>query len=164
MIRTYLLLGSNEGNREGYLETARREIVAQVGSCFITSSVYETAAWGKQDQSSFLNQVIGIETRLSAVDLLKTLLNIELKLGRTRAEKWGSRIIDIDILFYGEEIINTGDLIIPHPRIEERRFTLVPMVEIAADFIHPASRKSMTELLVDCKDDLEVKVLRDNLH
>ncbi|CAN5223171.1 2-amino-4-hydroxy-6-hydroxymethyldihydropteridinediphosphokinase [soil metagenome] len=160
MIRVFLLLGSNEGNRKGYLEKARFEIGLQGGLCFITSSIYQTAAWGKEDQAAFLNQVIGIETELRAEDLLKTLLNIEAKIGRTRTEKWGSRIIDIDILFYGNKIIKTGDLVVPHPRIQERRFTLVPLSDVAPDLIHPVLQKNVSQLLEECSDELEVRLFR----
>jgi len=161
MKRTYLLLGSNQGNRQEYLEKASSNIELIAGKYFVKSSIYQTAAWGKEDQATFLNQVIGIKTKLTAIDLLKTLLTVESKLGRTRSEKWGSRTIDIDILFYGAEIITTPDLIIPHPRIAERRFTLVPMVEIAARLVHPSLGKSMEHLLIECPDKLPVDVMNE---
>jgi 2-amino-4-hydroxy-6-hydroxymethyldihydropteridine diphosphokinase len=157
MVRAFLLLGSNQGDREGYLEKACHEIGLKAGTVTGKSSRYQTAAWGKEDQPAFINQVLVMETNLSPVELLKAVLKIESDLGRKRSEKWGSRTIDIDILFYGDQIIETSELTIPHPRIAERRFTLVPMVEVDGEFVHPVLGKSMRLLLVECDDMLTVE-------
>ncbi len=159
MVRAFLLLGSNQGDRRHYIGEAVRLISEQAGKIITTSSLYQTAAWGKEDQPAFFNQVIAIETTLGAEELLKTILLIEKKLGRKRAEKWGSRTIDIDILFYRDEVIEKENLIVPHPGIAARRFTLVPLVEIAAAMKHPVLGKSMSELLEECEDGLEVIVV-----
>lgn len=156
MVRAFVLLGSNEGERATYLENARLRISQLAGKLSAASSIYETAAWGKEDQASFLNQVVGIETSLSPGLLLETLLAIEDSLGRTRTEKWAPRTIDLDILFYGDQVVEEPGLVIPHPAIEQRRFTLVPLAEVAPVFIHPVLKKSMKELLVECNDPLEV--------
>lgn len=156
MVRAFLLLGSNEGNRSGYLEKARQQVTAQCGKAFGLSAVYETAAWGNTRQAAFLNQVVGIETKLDPHRLLSTILAIETSLGRVRTKQWASRTLDIDILFYGEHIIHSGDLTVPHPAIAERRFTLVPLAELSPEFMHPVLKKSMKELLAECADPLEV--------
>ena len=157
MARTYLLLGSNEGDRENLLENARFRISLLVGKSVTTSGLYETAPWGKEDQPSFLNQVMITETPLDPDLLLTTLLAIEKSLGRVRNEKWGPRTIDLDILFYGDQIVQKENLTIPHPAIAERRFTLVPLADIAPDFVHPVSMKTMKQMLDECGDQHEVK-------
>lgn len=154
----YLLLGSNLGEREKYLENALKSITQKVGRVFAISATYETAAWGKTDQPSFLNLAVGIETHLTAFKLLETVLNIESSLGRIRHEKWGARLIDIDIIFYGDEIVNEGDaLIIPHPEMHRRKFVLEPLNEIAANFKHPVLKKSVSEILTTLTDSLTVE-------
>ncbi len=157
MVRAFLLLGSNKGNRPDYLEKARQLLAARCGKLFALSALYETSAWGNAEQPAFLNQVAGLETKLDPHHLLNTILDIESSLGRVRTKKWASRTLDIDILFYGEHIIHSGDLTVPHPAIAERRFTLVPMAEIAPEFQHPVLKKNMTQLLEECADKLEVK-------
>jgi 2-amino-4-hydroxy-6-hydroxymethyldihydropteridine diphosphokinase len=122
------------------------------------SKVYETAAWGNTNQSSFLNKVIRISTPHSPEALLNILLEAELKLGRIRDEKWGPRTIDLDILYYNNEIIKSAILTIPHPEIGNRRFTLVPLCDIAAEYIHPIVKKNNNELLNQCSDQSEVKL------
>jgi len=146
-----LLLGSNLGNRLSNLKEARR----QLGTVVASSSIYETAAWGNPNQGSFLNQVVEIDTDLSPEDLLKKIKDIEITMGRHRIEKWGPRIIDIDILFYNDTSINTPDLIIPHPEIQNRRFTLVPLLELT-NMVHPVLKKTIGQLLEECKDPLPV--------
>ena len=155
----YLLLGSNLGDRHENLSKARQMIREHSGSVIEESGIYVTAPWGISDQPEFYNQVIRISTSLEAEDLLQTLLQIETDMGRERRIKWGERLIDIDILFYGNLVINTDHLVIPHPGIPDRRFTLVPLCELAPDLVHPVLNKTMTELLDKCEDDLEVKKL-----
>jgi 2-amino-4-hydroxy-6-hydroxymethyldihydropteridine diphosphokinase len=155
--RAYLLTGGNMGNIAGYLQDAAKNISQTCGKIIKESSIYETAAWGKTDQPNFLNQAILIETTFAANELMKKILLIEEKLGRTRNEKYGARTIDIDILFFNSEIINEPKIIIPHPEIQNRRFALEPMNEIAAEFIHPVLHKNINTLLKECADKLDVK-------
>ncbi len=150
---TYLLLGSNLGDREKFLEEAILLLSEKAGKIISWSSVYETEPWGFETQNSFLNRVILVQTDLMPEELLHVILEIERVMGRKRVkEGYDSRIIDIDILFYDDLISHTDDLTIPHPRMHLRRFTLIPMEEIAPDFMHPLLRKTMSELLKDCED------------
>jgi 2-amino-4-hydroxy-6-hydroxymethyldihydropteridine diphosphokinase len=136
--QTYLGLGSNMGDKQQNLAHAI-ELIAQIEQINVTrqSSIYITAPWGKTDQDAFLNQVIEIETELMPLALLHVLQKIEIKLGRLRNEKWGPRIIDVDILLYGEEIIDLQELTIPHPYLYARLFVLIPLQEIAPQLIFP---------------------------
>lgn len=156
MNQAYLLTGGNMGNRRENLAKAFDYINEECGPVPKASSVYETAAWGKNDQPSFLNQVLEIETALTAPQLLKKILMIEKKLGRVREEKYGPRIIDIDILLFNDEVYQLPMLEIPHPQLQNRRFVLVPLAEIAPHFIHPVLKKTIAELLAICPDKLEV--------
>jgi 2-amino-4-hydroxy-6-hydroxymethyldihydropteridine diphosphokinase len=151
-----LSLGSNEGDRVLWVNNAMDLIGISCGTIVNKSSLYQTAAWGINDQPDFLNCVISIQTNLLPPDLLSEILQIEKILGRHRNVKWGPRIIDIDILFYNDEILETPELIIPHPYLHLRRFTLVPLAEIAPGYIHPVLHKSIADLLSECKDLLEV--------
>lgn len=153
---SYLLIGGNEGDREGRLAEARAQIAA-VALIRKTSSVYETEPWGNTDQEWFLNQALQIATDSDAAPLMSTLLDIEEKMGRRRVEKYGSRLIDIDILFFNDSIIHEPGLTIPHPEIPNRRFVLTPMDEIAASHIHPVSGRTVRQLLGACTDPLQVK-------
>lgn len=153
----YLLLGSNLGNREKQLAEALQKVESQTGTILKASSIYETQAWGKTDQSAFLNQVVMVSSLFSPHELLMKLLKLEEDLGRQRNELWGPRIIDLDILFFGDSVVHQPDLVIPHPEIAKRRFTLVPLVEIAPDFVHPLLKKTSRQLLAECTDPLEVK-------
>jgi len=157
MINVYLLLGSNLGNRELFLEQAAVHINAEAGEVVQRSGVYETQSWGKTDEPDYLNQVLLINTTLGAKDLLNKLLNIELLLGRERQQKWGSRTVDIDILFYNNEIINEPGLTIPHPELHKRRFTLEPLDEIAPGLMHPVLKRTVKTLKSELQDKLEVK-------
>lgn len=153
----YLLIGGNLGDREGNLAAAIGHIVAiSKGELLSQSALYETAAWGNTRQPAFLNQALQISTGYTAPVLLKKLLAVEEKLGRVRAEKFGPRTIDIDIIFFNEDVIRTKTLIVPHPHMQDRMFVLTPLQEIAPDFVHPVLQKNITELLNNCTDTLEV--------
>ena len=156
---SYLLIGGNQGDRIGTMSKARERIAADAGVIRSCSSLYETAAWGRTDQPDFINQALQVETPLDAPSLLQTLLNIETAMGRKRMEKYGSRIIDIDILFFNDAIIREPGLLIPHPELQNRRFALTPLAEIAPDHIHPIFRLPVRELLINCTDPLTVKKL-----
>jgi len=159
MNNVFLLLGSNLGDRQLLLQTAIAKIAKRVGPVLEKSALYETQSWGKTDEPDYLNQVILLKTDLSPNIVLNKILEIETGMGRRRYEKWGSRLIDIDILFYNDEIIKQHGLEIPHPELHKRRFTLEPLAEIAPDFIHPLINKTMLELKKDLTDSLIVKKL-----
>lgn len=154
-----LLLGSNLGERKDFLVRATERLSEGLGNIEKVSAFYETKSWGNEDQPDFLNQVVICQTTYSAAQSLAVCLSIEKKLGRDRKEKWGSRTIDIDILYFDRDIIATNALKIPHPFLHERRFVLVPLCEILPDFIHPVLNVSNQELLERCTDGLEVILL-----
>lgn len=156
---SYLLIGGNQGDRLARLSAARDHIAAAGGDIRLTSGVYETAAWGITDQPDFLNQALEVATVQEAPAWLGTLLGIEQLMGRRRQEKYGPRIIDIDILFFNNSILREPGLIVPHPEIGNRRFALTPLEEIAPLLIHPVFQKTVRELLVECTDPLAVKRL-----
>lgn len=153
----YLLTGSNMGNRETQLKMAQEFLNKDCGRITASSAIYETAAWGKTDQPSFLNQALKIETELTARQLLRHILKIEKKMGRIRIEKYGPRLIDIDILLFNNEIHHYPLLNLPHPELQNRRFALLPLADIAPDLIHPKLKKNIRHLLRECPDELEVK-------
>ena len=153
----FLLLGSNQGDRYFVLRQATGEISLRVGAIVNSSAIYRTKAWGIEDQPDFLNQVIEVESDLSPMEILDQILLIEKSLGRIREIRWSSRIIDIDLLYYGSEVISQPELIVPHPEIQNRNFTLIPMCEIAPNFIHPILGKTQTELLENTSDNLAVE-------
>lgn len=161
----YLSLGSNLGERLGHL----RESVAQLslaGNVVRSSAIYETEAWGYTDPNPYLNMTCELSTLLDPNALHRALLQIEYKAGRrskTIESDYSARTIDIDILFYGDEIIRSADLIVPHPRIEIRKFVLLPLAEIAPDFRHPISGKEMIELLKETSDDSGITRYADEL-
>lgn len=152
----FLITGGNLGLRTEHLHRAASDIADICGPILKASGIYETMAWGYTHQPDFYNQVLQIKTHLDAFELLHTILEIEKKMGRERLIKMGPRIIDIDILFFNDDIINTKTLQIPHPRIAERKFVLEPLVEIAPQFIHPIFKQTISALLNICTDELAV--------
>lgn len=161
MNSVFLIAGGNIGDRKKNLETAAALIEKQIGNIIQSSKIYETEAWGIRDQNSFYNQVHVVETQLSASTLIKKILGIEEEMGRIRTIKNAARIIDIDILFFNDDIVNEQNLMIPHPEIINRRFVLMPLDEIAPAMIHPVYQKNIHQILLMCKDDLKVTPLPD---
>ena len=169
MALLYLLLGSNVGHREGWLADACADIEKAVGSIRQASAVYETAAWGKEDQAPFLNQALGIEvfptliSNLAVEEAAHAILSqtaaIETAAGRERRHLWEPRTLDIDLLLWGDVVLNHSDLTLPHPALPKRRFALQPLAEIAADVVHPTLQKSISHLLDECTDVLPVNAL-----
>ncbi len=157
MNKAYLLIGSNQQNPQKQLLLAQKFITQKIG-CFTRESlIYQTAAWGNTKQPDFLNQVLILETKLTAVQTMQAILDIEKKMGRIRTKKNAPRIIDIDILFFNKEIIHTKDLDIPHPRLQERNFVLIPLNQLSPNLKHPVLNKTINELLKTSSDSLTVK-------
>ena len=157
MPQVYLIIGSNLGDRLWYFNQAKKWLIDL--AVFITkeSAIYETEPWGFEDNNLFINQVIVIETHMTPASLLTELKNIEVSLGRIhKVDYYEARCIDIDILFYESLIINTTELIIPHPEIANRRFVLVPLNELNPSLYHPVLMKTCSELLAECKDTCRV--------
>lgn len=157
MNKTYLLLGSNQGNSKLQLLKARALIEKKIGPVSRSSGMYATAAWGNRHQPDFLNQVLVIETSLTAQKTMDTILHIEKKMGRVRTVKNAPRIIDIDILFFNKQTISEPDLQVPHPQLQNRRFVLTPLNELSPNFKHPLLKKTIHYLLIHCNDLLDVK-------
>ena len=157
MIELYLLLGGNLGDKKQVFEETTRLLGEQVGKITRQSHIYETEPWGFESSDLFWNQALELSVSISAEEVLDKTQQIEQQLGRTRkANQYDSRIIDIDILFYGDQVISLENLNIPHPRIQERKFVLVPLNEIAPDLQHPVLQKSIAQLLLECPDQLRV--------
>lgn len=160
MNQVLLLIGGNLDDRFRLLIKVKENISNEIGTIKKESSIYETAPWGFESEQNFLNQVIIVSTSLLPIQVLRKCQIIEDRLGRVRqSEQYISRTMDIDILFYNDEIINTSDLIIPHERLYQRRFTLEPLVEIAPNLVHPVIKKTLSEILKNCLDEADVKKL-----
>lgn len=163
MHKCFLLLGSNLGEKDKILKRAMAAIKGKIGEIVLKSSFYQTEPWGFESSENFINIVNKVNTRKTPEEILMSIHEIEADLGRIRENSSGyqSRTIDIDILFYNDEIIDYKDLTIPHPRLHLRSFTLKPLAEIAPDFIHPLLGKSIRDLLASCDDDSVVKLMSD---
>ncbi|MDR1554097.1 MAG: 2-amino-4-hydroxy-6-hydroxymethyldihydropteridine diphosphokinase [Prevotellaceae bacterium] len=157
----YFLFGSDIGDRKKHIDDACHLVENEIGKILVESSFYVSEAWGFVSDSMFFNRVIAVETDLDVFAILDITQKIELMLGRSNktADKYQSRIIDIDILFYDDKIIETQRLTIPHPQIQNRRFALQPLAEIAPDFVHPSLHKSIAQLLDDCNDEKNVELI-----
>ena len=164
MNNCYILLGTNLGDKLSNLQLAIRQIEENLGTISSASSVYETEPWGRTEQDSFLNQVLCIMTKLDPLETLASCLKIEKAMGRVRFEKWKERVIDIDILYFNDEIYTSPSLVIPHPEIQNRRFTLEPLVEISPDHVHPKLLKTNKKLLAICDDLLKVNVFSPQIN
>ena len=157
MNKAYLLTGGNTGNREQHLQQAIELISQKCGIIRKQSSLYETAAWGKTDQPAFLNQALLLHTDMEAPELMQVLLSIEELMGRHREEKYGPRIIDIDVLLFNNSLLQSPLITVPHPELANRRFALTPLAEIAPNHKHPLLHKTIRQLLKECFDTLPVK-------
>ncbi|KGE15784.1 2-amino-4-hydroxy-6-hydroxymethyldihydropteridine diphosphokinase [Sphingobacterium deserti] len=162
MNKVFLLLGANLGEPLAQLKSAVDAIEYQIGAVEQNSRIYASEAWGLLDQPAFLNQVLVVNTEFSALAVLDSIQKIENQLGRRRLEKWGARVIDIDILYFNEEIIDHPRLTIPHSYLAQRKFTLIPLVEVAPNFVHPVLRLTNEALLANCQDLLNVQLLNLN--
>jgi 2-amino-4-hydroxy-6-hydroxymethyldihydropteridine diphosphokinase len=157
MNKAIFLLGSNLEDPVGNLTKAAALIEKEVGEIEKSSSIYITEPWGFEHKNDFYNQILVINTPMGSSELMAHNLKIEEQMGRVRVQTgYSARIIDIDILFYNEEVINEPGLTIPHPRIAERKFTLVPLVELMPGYIHPLLNKSIRKLMEECKDESRV--------
>jgi 2-amino-4-hydroxy-6-hydroxymethyldihydropteridine diphosphokinase len=157
MMNTAILLsGSNMGDRLEHLRMAKDYLPAAGCVLLAESSIYETAAWGNQEQPVFLNQAWQVTTQKEPIDLLASLLEIEKAMGRRRLQKWESRIIDIDILFYDQVVYRSENLVLPHPHLHERKFALMPVAEILPQWMHPVFHKTVNTLLQEVNDPLQV--------
>jgi len=157
----YLLFGSNLGERAANIANAVTRLENQGVNPMRLSSLYETEPWGNKEQPAFLNQAGKFSTAASPFELMQIILKIEEDMGRVRTKKWEPRIIDIDILFYGTQVIDQRDLKIPHPELEKRKFALIPLSEIASGLVHPVLKKNIKQLLADSNDRMTVDFFKD---
>lgn len=157
-----VLFGSNSGDRLHYVKKAIQQIEAEVGKITNISPLYESEPWGFDDETWFINGVLIVETELEAENVLSKLLSIENSLGRRRtdSERYESRTIDLDILLYNEIILESENLVIPHPRLHKRRFTLLPLNDLLPDFVHPKLNKTISQILDNCDDKGEVRLFQ----
>ena len=153
MNKAYLLIGGNIGDRLANIKEAIQLLNEAAGTIVQSSAIYETAPWGNTQQAPFLNQALVLSTSHDAATLLRILLSIETKMGRIRNIPLGPRTMDIDIIYFNNEIIETNQLTIPHPQLHKRNFVLIPLVEIAPNYLHPILNKTNSVLLSECKDE-----------
>ena len=156
MNKVYLQLGSNLGERAIVISDAVKKISESIGKVSALSQVYESTPWRVDGQANYLNQILEVKTIFSAQDILAAILKIEKDLGRVRIEKWGERLIDIDIIFFNNDIIETAELCIPHRHMHERNFVLIPLNEIAPNFFHPKYKKTVAQLYNESRDSEKV--------
>jgi 2-amino-4-hydroxy-6-hydroxymethyldihydropteridine diphosphokinase len=154
----HLIIGSNLGDRQAQLSTAKKMIRDEIGPINRESQIYETQPWGFEDQPWFLNQALEVNTTKLPDEVLKLIKQIEVKAGRTPGEKWHARHIDIDILLCGDMVLNTPELVLPHPLLHTRNFVLVPLMDIAPEALHPVLGKTIEELYLDNRDTGEVYI------
>ncbi len=154
-----LLIGGNIGDRPRNLQMAATLIAARAGRITRESALYETAPWGDVQQPDYLNQGLQIETEMAAPELLDALLQVEKEIGRVRRMKWGARVIDIDLIFFNNEVITLPQLKVPHPQMQNRRFVLAPLGEIIPDWVHPILQLTVAQLLDACADPLPAQKL-----
>ena len=163
MAKLYLLLGGNLGDKETIFSDVKRLLKEKVGEITARSNIYETEPWGFESEDMFWNQALEISTSLSPLEVLCETQQSEAELGRIRkSDRYDSRMIDIDILFFDNQIIELENLTVPHPRILERKFVLMPLAEIAPTFIHPIFQKTIGQLLLECTDNLRVEKIKNN--
>lgn len=164
MVDLYLLLGGNLGNKAAIFTEAIVRLSNMIGILHKKSAIYETEPWGFYCNEMFWNQALLIKTKLNPKEVLKYTKLIEVELGRVREdERYSSRTIDIDLLFYGNLVINEKNLELPHPRIINRRFVLEPLLDLDPSFVHPAFNKTIENLLQECTDTLSCTKLKDEL-
>ena len=162
MNKVYLHTGTNIGDRTANLLQANTLIKSRIGDILQASRIYQTAAWGIEDQPDFLNQALLVESKLSAREILLAIAKIEQEMGRIRVVRWGERLIDIDILFFNDEIIQEEDLQIPHPELQNRNFVLRPLMDFASALMHPVLGQTITDLWQECQDPLEASIYEPN--
>jgi len=158
--RIFISLGSNVDHRRKYLAAARFQMANRGLRLVQKSQIYQTQAWGMTDQSPFLNQIVEITTELSPFELLQLLKSIEVSMGRKPREKWTKREIDLDIIYYGHQIVKSLELQIPHPYLYQRKFVLVPLCEIAPDFSDPQVGKTVKELASENTDQSHIELYK----
>lgn len=162
MVRCYILFGSNQGDKRKLLEQSCVLVSERCGMLVERSSAYITEPWGFESDEWFLNALLVVETELDPDTLMDTLMGIEAELGRVRhpeKEGYSSRTVDLDILYYGDRVVNTGKVTVPHPRLHQRKFALMPLCEVIPDFLHPVLNMSQEDILCQCPDPSTVKQL-----